>query len=278
MENLNYNHASMLDIVFENRNKAYGAYVLRQDENKRIMLSILLMFASVLTIVGAYKLQSHLKPAKAYVPPLAVIDTLSDVVVELEKIKPIEEPKPKPQKVEPPAPKPTVKDVVIKVVANNKPVEDSIIPNKDLLAMNVDIGKTTNLGPNTNPLGIDGGTGKGPATTTTITDNFVPFVPNPEVMPEFPGGEKALFAFLRDNTEYPERPRILEIEGKVTVKFIVNEDGTVTDAKILKGVTEELDREAMRVVKRLPKFKPGMQGGRNVKVPYVIPFNFKLGH
>lgn len=278
MENLNYNQASMLDIVFENRNKAYGAYALRQDENKRIVMSVLLMFAFVATIIGAYKLQTFLKPMNAYVPPIAVVDTLTEVEFKVEPIKPIEEPKPKVQKADPPAPKPTIKDVVMNVVANNKPVEDSIIHNRDLLALNVDIGKTTNLGPNTNPDGIDGGTGKGPETSTVITDNFVPFVPNPEVMPEFPGGEKALFAFLRDNTEYPARPRDLEIEGKVTVKFIVNEDGTVTDAKILKGVTDDLDREALRVVKRLPKFKPGMQGGRNVKVPYVIPFNFKLGH
>jgi protein TonB len=97
-----------------------------------------------------------------------------------------------------------------------------------------------------------------------------------EQMPEFPGGEGALFKFIQSNIQYPAMERDNDIQGRVIVGFVVNEDGSVSDVSVKKGVSSGLDKEAIRVVKLLPKFKPGKQQGKAVKVAYVLPIMFKL--
>jgi protein TonB len=272
MENLNYRNATMLDMIFENRNKAYGAYVLRQDQNKHLLMAMLFMLGSAAMAYGGYNIIKHFKPFQAYTPPIIVSDTLIDIVVNVEPVKKVEPPK---QKIEPPAPKPTVKSTEYNVT-NTKPVEDSIIPNKQLLAMNVAIGAVTNLGPDTSSKGVEGGTGTATVFEVKKPETASSFVLHPEVMPQFPGGEAALFAFLGKNTVYPSRPKEMDIQGKVTVRFVVNEDGSISDATVIKGVYSDLDKEALRVVKLLPKFTPGKQAGHNVKVPYILPFQFRI--
>ena len=97
-----------------------------------------------------------------------------------------------------------------------------------------------------------------------------------EQMPEFPGGEGELFKFIQQNISYPAMERDNDIQGRVIVGFVVNEDGSVSDVAVKKGVSNGLDKEAIRVVKLLPKFKPGKQQGKSVKVAYVLPIMFKL--
>lgn len=98
----------------------------------------------------------------------------------------------------------------------------------------------------------------------------------PEQMPEFPGGNPALLSFLSQNIEYPAIASENDISGKVTVNFIVNKDGSVSDARILRGVDPALDKEALRVVYCMPKWKPGKQGGKPVRVSFSVPINFVL--
>jgi protein TonB len=97
-----------------------------------------------------------------------------------------------------------------------------------------------------------------------------------EEMPEFPGGQDSLFAFIRSNLNYPAEARTRGKEGKVFVKFVVDETGKVRDAAIARGVDPQLDAEALRVVSSLPDWKPGFQGGKAVKVSYMLPFSFTL--
>jgi TonB family protein len=97
-----------------------------------------------------------------------------------------------------------------------------------------------------------------------------------EDMPLYPGGDKALLDFLKDNLKYPESARAEKIEGRVIVRFIVNVDGNVEGLSVLKGVNPELDAEALRVVGLLKGFKPGMQGGKAVPVWFMVPVNFSL--
>jgi protein TonB len=106
-------------------------------------------------------------------------------------------------------------------------------------------------------------------------DDAVIFVA-PEEKPEFPGGDAALLKFLSLNIKYPAIAIETGITGKVTVNFVVNKDGSVTDAKILRSVDPALDKEAIRVVYSMPKWKPGKQSGRPVRVSYSVPINFKL--
>ncbi len=98
-----------------------------------------------------------------------------------------------------------------------------------------------------------------------------------EIMPVFTGGEEALIKYLETNVKYPEDARSKGIEGIVTVKFVVNADGSVSDAKVTQGVDPSLDAEAVRVVNSLPNFeKPGMQNKVAVPVYYSVPISFKL--
>ena len=103
----------------------------------------------------------------------------------------------------------------------------------------------------------------------------VPYFPA-EKMPEYPGGMNALYAFLVDNLKYPAYCRKKGIEGRVLVKFVINEDGTVSDLTIKKSVDPLLDEEALRVLHLMPKWIPGQQEGKYVKVQYALPIRFSL--
>jgi periplasmic protein TonB len=97
-----------------------------------------------------------------------------------------------------------------------------------------------------------------------------------ENMPEFPGGDAGLMKYIQKNVKYPPIAKEYNITGKVYVSFIVDKSGSVTDVKIAKGVDKSLDAEAVRVVKSLPKYKPGKQRGKAVRVMFTIPINFTL--
>jgi len=97
-----------------------------------------------------------------------------------------------------------------------------------------------------------------------------------EEMPMFPGGDMALLNYISQNTIYPEEAKTHNIEGKVIVRFCITEKGSVSRATVLKGVAPDLDAEAIRVVKTLPQFNPGKQGGKPVPVWYMVPITYTL--
>ena len=97
-----------------------------------------------------------------------------------------------------------------------------------------------------------------------------------EDMPEFPGGELALRKFIANAVKYPVIAQENGIQGKVYVNFVVDKDGSITNARIARGVDGSLDKEALRVVNSLPKWKPGKQRGKPVRVSYTVPINFVL--
>ncbi|MFY0607273.1 MAG: energy transducer TonB [Cyclobacteriaceae bacterium] len=99
-----------------------------------------------------------------------------------------------------------------------------------------------------------------------------------EDQPEFPGGMAAFYKFVGDNMDYPSQARRMGIEGRVYVQFVVDKDGTVTEVKAVKGIGAGCDEEAEKVLKMSPKFKPGKQRGRSVKVRMVLPIIFKLSN
>ncbi len=99
-----------------------------------------------------------------------------------------------------------------------------------------------------------------------------------EDQPQFPGGMPAFYKFVGDNMKYPAQARRMGIEGRVFVQFVVDKDGSVTEVKAVKGIGAGCDEEAERVLKMSPKFKPGKQRGRSVKVRMVLPIIFKLNN
>jgi protein TonB len=97
-----------------------------------------------------------------------------------------------------------------------------------------------------------------------------------EHQPEFPGGDEAMMKFIQKNIRYPDTERESDVQGRVVVQFVVNEDGSLSDIVVKKSVSPGIDKEAMRVVSMLPKFKPGTQQGKAVRVQFILPIMFKL--
>ena len=107
-------------------------------------------------------------------------------------------------------------------------------------------------------------------------DQEVPIFTVVEEMPEYPGGMKAMYAYLGENIKYPQEAKNKGISGTVFITYVVEKDGSVSNVKVLRGVKEDLDKEAIRVVSMMPKWKPGKQKGIPVRVQYNLPIKFSL--
>ncbi len=267
----NYQNASMLDMIFENRNKSYGAYALRNNYSSRVSQALLITFSSIVLLCFGKFLSDKLKGnPKTFSVGGGVFDPINEIHLEEQDIK-VEPPKP----TEPPQAQAanTMRNTEMHVTANNQ-LMDSVPTNEQL--RDVESGVTTNI--NNNTIGIDGGTGTEATFTvepphleaSSVVHTWV------EVMPEFPGGEEALMRFLQSKTVYPDRERDLEIEGKALIKFVVNENGSISNVSVAKTESAGFGKEGIRVANMLPKFKPGIQQGKAVRVQYVLPFHFKL--
>ena len=265
-----YSNMSMLDIVFENRNKQYGAYVLRRDYNKSLAKAVTITTLSAFVLITGNFVASKLHASAPEKENIDVIGTLTDIVLPKEIIMHKEEVQANTTQA-----KQTIKNPEMNVVADNEQHTDSVPTRDDLLKY--ESGLTTNLDVAPNTMGVSDGKGTNPG-LEPVENTFVvqkdPLITS-EVMPEFPGGEKKLMEFLRKNTDYPAMEQDLGIQGRAIVRFVVNEDGTVTNANVLREDSPGFGKEAMRVVKKLPKFKPGMQQGRAVKVYFTLPFQWK---
>ena len=111
-------------------------------------------------------------------------------------------------------------------------------------------------------------------TATRVADKEI--CATPEVYPEFPGGVEALYKYIAENIRYPQEAKDIHTEGRVVVRFVVMEDGSIADVEVLRGIGGGCDEEAVRVVKTMPKWKAAVDGGKPVKAHYVLPINFVL--
>ena len=110
--------------------------------------------------------------------------------------------------------------------------------------------------------------------TAAVTDDDV--VEKPDVLPEFPGGMEAMMAFIGNNTKYPAEALKKQVQGKVIVQFVVTKEGYIRDMEVISKTPEILNKEALRVVKSMPRWKPGKKDGKLVNVKFVLPVAFKL--
>ena len=162
------------------------------------------------------------------------------------------------QDVTPPPPPPQVQEVeVLNVVEDNKEVEDVNIQSEDDKEVEVVIAA--------------------PVETPVEEEEEEVIFMVVETMPEFPGGQQALFKYLSENVKYPVIAQENGIQGRVICQFVVNKDGSIVDVEVVRsGGDPSLDKEAIRVIKSMPKWKPGQQRGKAVRVKYTVPVNFKL--
>ena len=264
--NINYAALSLDQIIFIDRNQAYGAFDLRRSYNEHVKRALLGTIFFTTFAIGVQQIYAKVHPL-AQKEDIGVVAKLSDPI---EIVTP-PPPKPKPEiKQVPPPGKP---EAASQIMAELKPADDN--SHTDSIApVDPDIAISDHA--HEGLKGIDPGVEKGPdlAMRVVAPPAEIPTVTIAQVMPEFPGGEEALLNYIRKNLRYPDYENEVGIQGKAVVGFVIDENGKVTDVKILKSVSSGIDRESTRVIKSLPDFKPGSQSGRKVKVRFVVPLDF----
>lgn len=251
-------NADYLDIVFDNRNKNYGGYELRKHYTARAYKALggtFILIGITLTVI-----LFGINRSAAIVAPRLVATNIADIHP------PINTP---PVKVVPPppaAPKLKTPDATTLRITHDRDVP----PATTLPAVAIPA-TGTGTAPGSNALSVPGGTGSvtTAAPVTPHTNTPFKFV---EQMPEY----KDLPAYLAKAIHYPDMARAANIQGRVIISFVVNEDGSISDAKILRGIGGGCDEEALRVVNAMPHWKPGKQNGQAVKVLFTLPITFVL--
>lgn len=248
-----------IDMVFEGRNKAYGAYVLRK-QNPKVTLIALLIGATVFALLLALPMLDWSSDKDEDVEKVTMVD-MANIPPPVEEVKPLLPPPPPP----PPAPKiDEVKFVKPKVVEKEKVVEE-IKTIEELKDKNV--GAKDIKGRDDGKIVIDMPSGEGDKDVKIVEDNTV--YNAVEVRPDFPGGIQKFYDFVGKNYRAPEE----DVRGKVYVQFVVEKDGSLTDIKVVRDLGYGTGAEAIRVLKKSPRWKPGVQNGRPVRVLYSLPIS-----
>ncbi len=246
------------DIVFENRNKEYGAYRLRKKYSRNLLIAILIGVVILSTAIITPYLNAKALESKQQRAERQVEIQMESLDQPAETIAP------------PPPPPPPPSDVVQQARYVPPVVVDSVKPEEAVQLMTADQAQVEVQDEEVVEI------------IQEIKEEIQeeepeaePFVVVEE-MPMYPGGDAALLTFIAENTQYPEVAKENNIQGRVIVRFCVTSKGTVDRVSVLKGVDPELDKEAIRVVTTLPAFRPGRQGGKPVPVWYMVPINFTL--
>jgi periplasmic protein TonB len=247
------------EIIFEKRNRAYGAYALRKGYSKNLIRAMVITFTLFLMGVSIPLIASYLEESTnvtitTIVEPIIIGPPKDKVIIKLpDAPKPIEK---KTQVYSPPV-----------VTTNPEDVTDDLAELQDN-AKNKNIVDTNN--------GIvdipDDGTKK----PVIDDDTELPKFTIVEEMPKFPGGEDARVKFLYDNIKYPQIAREIGTQGMVYLNFTVEKDGSVSEIKLLRGIGSGCDEEAERVIAMMPKWIPGRQNGTPVRVELNMPISFIL--
>lgn len=270
--------AHMDDIVFDGRNKEYGAYVLRKSYEKHIRNGVIGGLFLFLLIVATPIISDK-------IANLSARDMDEEIIVSLEleappPLNPDEPPPPPPPDIPPPPPpaKPTIKYTPPVVKADDEVIDEDPPPFIEELQDIAISTKTQEGNEDGVDLGILDAYGDGPIAPPVVE------APPPkeqvfdrvEQMPQFGSGDKELMEYLAKNIKYPAIARENGIQGTVVVQFVVDKDGSITQPQVVRGIGGGCDEEALRVVRGMPKWQPGKQQGREVKVKFTLPIRFRL--
>lgn len=271
------------DIVFEGKNKEFGAYQLRSTSDRRHNKAVLFtIIGLIVVLVGGYfwGMYSDYKRAEYEAQLQAQLEQQLAALAE----EPVEEDQPEEnQAIEEPEPEQatpeeilnTIKDTQIAVVADTEVKED--ITSKDEVQES-----TAAVGATTFDKGTDDLNVVRVHKDEIIVEEKKPEPKKDEIftaveqMPQFPGGEAELMKYIQKNLKYPPVAMENNIQGRVVVQFVVTKTGKIGEVKVARGRDPDLDKEAVRVVKSLPDFIPGKMNGQSVNVWYTLPITFKL--
>jgi len=265
-----------VDLVFEGRNQAYGAYQLRKDTGKR-------NFWALVTVVAAIAAIFLIVMAKVAIENAMPKQSVNTADVELSKLAQKKEAKVErkedPKKVE-------VEKVVEKVKSSVKFTapeikKDEDVKPEDEIKSQDDLQKTNTAIGTFDVKGNDETGGEVLKAKEVVVDEKpkeeeTKVFDVVEQMPSFPGGQAALLEYLSKNIKYPVVAEENGIQGRVVCTFVVERDGSVTDVQVARSIDPSLDKEAIRVLKKMPKWIPGKQNGSAVRVKYTVPVTFRL--
>jgi protein TonB len=259
MEKQDQNIRSWDDLIFENRNKSYGAYALRQEYSNRLLKGLIVSvgFATVLFATAGLLKESKIIEDLPRTLPEIVIGSAPTIVV--------------PQT-------PRLAEPVRQTNRNVPPVAvttpDTVEPTEEPATTSTGTEGTPD-GTAVTDTGTSAGTVIGTDLGTTPVRNNEPFI-HVEVMPEYKGGLKGMIRTLERNMRYPASARRMGKEGTVFVEFVVSDEGDVIDIKVVRGFDRDCDKEAVRMVEKLTEWTPGLQNKLAVNVKMVLPIKFKL--
>ncbi|MEZ7500713.1 energy transducer TonB [Flavobacterium sp. Arc3] len=252
-----------LDIVFEGRNKTYGAYELRKS-NRKTTIKALILGALFFSFAVAAPLIINL------IPKGEEQEIDRDIKITAIKLPPKkEEPKLNVPPPPPPPPKVDVVKFVKPVVAKAEEVTEE--PPKIVEIKEKKIGAETIKGDPDAVLTV-APVGNGPAKVVEADDNQIYNTAGIEVKPEFPGGMDKFYGYVGKNYRAPEEEGL---KGKVYVTFVVEKDGSLTDIKVLRDIGYGTGKEAIRVLSKCPRWNPGIQNGKPVRVLYSLPITIQ---
>jgi len=272
------------DLVFEGKNKDFGAYVIRTESPKRHNMAVLW------TIIGAFivgLLTIGLVAANQYLEEKRLQDKANQEDVFIDMTAEEEEQEPEQQRVEPEKPEVLPEEVLKSVkVTELQIVEDDKVKKEDEIKTQDELKETDQaFGQKDNDKGTDDRNVTKTLANEVVVEKKVEapkeekkeeIFRSVEQMPQFPGGEAALMKYLQNHIQYPAMAAENNVQGRVVVQFVVDKTGKVGEVKVVRSVDKDLDKEAVRVCKSLPKFTPGRQNGQAVSVWYTLPVTFKL--
>ncbi len=267
MGTTNTKRDSMNEIVFENRNKSYGAYAIRIGYDDSLIKSFSITMLVFLALIASFRILQKNETASISIPKNELFKETIVTILPKEHKPEVITRKPTPEA--PKSSKPDGPPVVVDSTIIAPKIDTTEKLENRLFAGN---GNESSTGTGKSGPAIDtsssGETGKGSKTVVDFA----------EIMPEFPGGEKKLLQYLSRNIRFTSMALAANRDGQMVLRFVVDVDGSIKNIEILKKYGYGCEKQAMEVVSGMPKWKPGLMGKRPVAVYFTLPINYKVQH
>lgn len=273
---IDLNSTDWCEVVFEGKNKEYGAYAMRQTSSRRHIMAFGITTIAVAVVALLPNILEKVKSTVNINEGTTTVHVMNEIEVKEEKVLDI------PKLATPPAQniRNSIK-VTPPVITKDDQVGDGDMKSMDEILADpkiaigyVDRMDGTNdtnaeLARNLLPKGTGEGGGESGGSANTIFKTA-------EVMPQFPGGIADMYKYIGDNLKYPAIDQEMGTQGRVIIQFVVGIAGEIKDVKVMRGVSVNCDKEALRVIKSMPRWIPGRQNGNPVQVYFTLPIQFKL--
>lgn len=264
-KDIDISSVSWEDIVFENRNKAYGAYFLRNVYVRNVVFAVIGTFVIVGFVLAVPTISSFFKEEA----PAVESDLKTIKYTDLAPPPPIDKNTPPPPKLDVPPPVKTIIKFLPPKVTEKEIVEEEEMPTIEEIKQN--------------EVGAENVEGDGNVIFDEPVEEALKEEGDEDVIftvveqqAEFPGGLEAMVKFISKNMKYPAVARRMGVEGSVFVSFVIDREGKISDLQVIKGISAECDKEAIRVIQLMPPWNPGKQNGKPVRCRFVLPIKFKL--